>query len=56
MGGKNPLGYASIVDGKFMTHTDWESCKKRVIGVSGAKFKKYFSEEEIISLKKEWSK
>ena len=56
VGGKNPLGYASIAHGKFMTHMDWESCKKRVMGVSGAKFKKYFSEEEIISLKKEWSK
>jgi len=44
--------YISSVDGVIQVHRTWEECKKRVHGVSSAKFKKSFSpenEEEIIN-------
>ncbi|HEY0220862.1 MAG TPA: ribonuclease HI [Candidatus Paceibacterota bacterium] len=43
--------YISMVDGEIVVHKTWEECKKRVMGVPKARFKKSTSpadEEEII--------
>ncbi len=47
--------YVSAVEGKVVSHATWDECKKRVDGVSGARFKKVFSPEEERSLIAEWS-
>lgn len=44
--------YISMVDGEIKVHRTWDECKKRVEGVSGARYKKSVSpedEESIIS-------
>jgi ribonuclease HI len=51
---REPLAYISLVDGQFEQHPNWKSCEARVKGRSAAKFKKVFSEEEILACKKEW--
>ncbi len=38
--------YVSMVDNKIMIHKNWDECKARVQGVSGAKFKKSVSPED----------
>ncbi len=48
--------YVSHVGGRMYTDPSWEACKKRVVGVKGAQYKKVFSEEEESALIKEWSK
>lgn len=43
--------YVSSINGKIETHKTWEECKKKVNGISGAKYKKSTSpkdEEDII--------
>jgi len=46
--------YLSKVDGKVMTHETWDECKKRVLGVKKAKFKKVANQEEEKRVIKEW--
>lgn len=50
---KSPAySYVSMVGGVIQTHKTWDECKARVIGTSGAKFKKSVSqddEQDIIS-------
>lgn len=44
--------YISMLDGEIQVHKTWDECKKRVEGVSGARYKKSISpedEESIIS-------
>ncbi len=53
---KKPYSYVSVVNGRIETHKTWEECKVRVHGVSGAKYKKVFSEEEEAQTIKEYSK
>ena len=48
--------YVSMVDGKILTHKNWDDCKKRVSGKSGALFKKALSEEDEKRLIRLWSK
>ncbi|MFZ2523147.1 MAG: ribonuclease HI [Minisyncoccia bacterium] len=38
--------YLSMVDGEIKVHKTWDECKKRVEGVSGAKYKKSVSPED----------
>jgi ribonuclease HI len=38
--------YISRLDGKVFVDKTWEECKKRVSGVSGAKYKKSLSQED----------
>jgi len=42
--------YISAVDGQVMTHKTWDECKKRVTGISGARFKKSISKEDEDSI------
>ncbi len=46
--------YVSVLDGKVVTHKTWAECETRVKG-KPAKFKKVFSYDEEVALKKEWS-
>ena len=46
--------YLSKVDTKVMTHDTWEECKKRVLGVKKAKFKKVANQEEEREVLKGW--
>ncbi len=50
-----PYSYVSAVDGKVRSHQNWEDCRKRVHGVSGASFKKVYSPEEEEDLMRNWS-
>lgn len=52
----NVWRYVSQVGGHIYTDPSWELCKKRVDGVTGARFKKVRSEEEEAELIREWSK
>ena len=52
---KKAYSYVSEVDGKVLTHKSWDECKKRVEGVSGARFKKVYSPKEEDELMKKWS-
>ena len=52
---KRAYSYISKVDGKVVSHESWESCKKRVEGISGALFKKVYSREEEDLLMRKWS-
>ena len=54
-GSKSKGGYyLSFVGGKLERHETWDSCQKRVSGVSGAKFKKVSSQSEEAVLLKSW--
>ncbi|MEK7552374.1 MAG: ribonuclease HI [Patescibacteria group bacterium] len=46
--------YLSKVDGKIMTHKTWDECKRIVLGVKGAKFKKVANQEEEREVLKGW--
>jgi ribonuclease HI len=46
--------YVSVIDGKVLTHKTWGECEGRVKGKK-AKFKKVFSRDEEVKLKREWS-
>ena len=46
--------YLSMVGGVIKIHPNWEECKKRVIGVSGARFKKSVSAVDEKSIISEW--
>jgi len=46
--------YVSLVSGKFMRHTTWAECEKRVKGVKDTKFKKSVSEEDEREIMKAW--
>jgi ribonuclease HI len=50
----NPMGYVSAVDGVVERHKTWAECEKRVKGTKGAKFKKYFSEQNCEEIISEW--
>lgn len=52
---KKTYSYVSSVNGKVTVHSDWESCKKRVAGVSGALFKKVYSLKEERELVDSWT-
>jgi ribonuclease HI len=51
---KKPFSYLSVVDGIAMRHADWGSCEARVKGRSGVRFKKAMSQDEELSILKEW--
>ncbi len=46
--------YLSVVGGKAKRHLSWEDCKKRVLGVKGARYKKSFSAESEKEILKSW--
>ena len=46
--------YVSKVDGTVMVHKTWEDCKKRVLSVKGAKFKKVSNKDEENKLIESW--
>jgi ribonuclease HI len=46
--------YLSLVGGKLEKHSDWASCKDRVNGVAGAKFRKSISIEDEAEIIKSW--
>lgn len=46
--------YVSKVGGKVEFHKTWADCEKRVKGVSGAKFKKSFSQEDEANIVREF--
>jgi ribonuclease HI len=46
--------YLSLIDGKAMRHATWDECKKRVEGVTGAKYKKALSVEDEKKILAEW--
>lgn len=46
--------YLSLVDGKLEKHSDWDSCKSRVDGVKGAKFRKSISAEDEVEIIRSW--
>lgn len=48
------LGYLSLVGGQLLRHKTWPECEARVKGASGARFKKFFSEEEAKEIIKNW--
>ena len=48
------LFYLSFLDGKLQRHADWSQCQARVIGKSGARFKKISSPEEEAQAIKSW--
>lgn len=50
------FSYVSLVEGRVFVHQDWASCKARVDGKSGVRFKKVFSKREEEDLVKEWQK
>lgn len=47
--------YVSMVDGEIQTHKTWEECKKRVHGISNARFKKSVSPADEEDIVKEFS-
>lgn len=46
--------YLSFVDGRVERHATWPDCQKRVLGVSGARFKKVASPEEEQAALRSW--
>jgi ribonuclease HI len=52
---KKAFAYVSFVNGTFFADKTWDDCKARVAGVSGAKYKKVFSADEVSLVQKEWS-
>jgi ribonuclease HI len=46
--------YLSLVDGEWRRHASWPECERRVKGVSGARFQKVLSEDEIEGVLKKW--
>lgn len=52
--GKEAYSYVSMVGGKINADKTWAECEKRVKGKSGARFRKVFSMEEELELKKEF--
>ncbi|MGM0482348.1 MAG: ribonuclease HI [Patescibacteria group bacterium] len=52
---RKPYSYVSEVRGKVASHGTWGECKKRVEGVSGARFKKAYSPDEEKNLMDNWS-
>ena len=51
---KGPGIYLSYVDGNLRKHATWEACERVVKGVSGARFKKCCSEEEVEETLRTW--
>ncbi len=47
--------YVSSVEGEVRSHKSWDDCKKRVEGISGARFKKVYSPDEERELIRDWS-
>ncbi len=52
---KKAYSYVSAINKKVQVHSNWEACKERVSGVSGARFRKVFSKEEEEELCRRWS-
>jgi len=46
--------YLSLVDNELKKHSDWASCKERVEGKQGAKFRKAISQEDENEILKGW--
>ena len=46
--------YLSLVDGVANRHESWDECKKRVHGVSGARFKKALSADDEAEILAKW--
>ena len=53
---KKAYSYLSVVDGKLEKHKTWDECKKRVQGVSDAKFRKTISQEDEAAIVRAWHK
>ncbi|MEK7567412.1 MAG: ribonuclease HI [Patescibacteria group bacterium] len=53
--GAKAYSYISMLLGKIETHKNWADCEKRVKGQK-ARFKKVFSEEEELAIKKAWQR
>ena len=48
------LFYLSFLGGKLQRHANWSECQSRVMGKSGARFKKISSLEEQVQTLKSW--
>jgi ribonuclease HI len=46
--------YISLVGSEFRHHATWDECKQAVHGVSGARFKKVSSTQELHSQRRQW--
>ncbi|MFZ9856739.1 MAG: ribonuclease HI [Roseiflexaceae bacterium] len=46
--------YISLVGSEFRQHATWDECKQVVHGVSGARFKKVSSAQELASQRRQW--
>jgi ribonuclease HI len=46
--------YISLVESEFRHHATWDACKQAVHGVSGARFKKVNSAQELASQRRQW--
>lgn len=53
-GRKGPGVYLSYVDGCLRRHETWAECERVVKGVSGARFKKCRTEEEVEATLRQW--
>jgi ribonuclease HI len=51
---KGPAVYLSLVGGELRRHAAWDSCRLRVHGVAGARFKKVTSPEEEAEQLRAW--
>jgi ribonuclease HI len=46
--------YISLVGTEFRHHATWDACKQAVHGISGARFKKVSSAQELASQRRQW--
>jgi len=46
--------YISLVGTEFKQHATWDECKQSVHGVSGARFKKVSSADELATQRRQW--
>lgn len=51
---KKAFAYLSLVNNVLMKHVTWAECEKRVKGIGGAKYKKVFSQEELLATARSW--
>jgi ribonuclease HI len=48
------VSYLSLVDGRLMRHANWEACRARVHGASGARYKKCASAADELTTVLSW--
>jgi ribonuclease HI len=53
---RGPVTYQSLVDDQLERHLNWEDCKRRVHGRSGARYKKCSSPDEERALLAAWGR